>query len=228
MTTDQKRQSIRERYANVSTADASDALEILGHRDRALSVDIIPMSGSSLAGWAFTISGEMASSDVDQANSGGDPKKLEACAAIGPGEIAVWSGNGTGVCYFGDMFTIAMMQRGSVGAVLDGGIRDLPGLDALGYPVFARYSTPVQSNGRWIVTDWQREVVMPGATTEGTSVRPGDFILGDRDGVIVIPVELAEEVLRITEGRRDEDAAIQDALRAGGHPKEVRSLYGRL
>jgi 4-hydroxy-4-methyl-2-oxoglutarate aldolase len=105
-----------------------------------------------------------------------------------------WSGDGEGICYFGELIA-AGQDRGSVGALVDGGIRDTRWIGALGFPVYARYRTPVQSIGRWKVVEWQQIVYLRGATAKWVLVSPADFILADEDGAIVIPQAVVSETL---------------------------------
>ena len=96
---------------------------------------------------------------------------MKACQGLTPGDVSVWSGDGEGICYFGELIAVGMKDRGSVGALVDGGIRDIRWIGQLGFPVYARYRTPVQSIGRWKVVEWQKPVYMRGATGEGSSSR---------------------------------------------------------
>lgn len=211
MTETPDREVLRMRYLEVDTANVADILDSRGHPDQALAADFAPRSGSRLAGWAYTINGEMSPGDEPT-----DPDKITACAGVGPGEITVWSGNGDGVCYFGELIALGMQQRGCAGAIVEGGIRDIAWLERAGFPVFATYRTPVQSIGRWHVTGHQRPVYLPGATVRRVTVRPGDFVLADEDGAIVIPSALCEEVLaeaeRVTERERELRAALESGL----------------
>ena len=104
----------------------------------------------------------------------GDPAKMEACAQLTPGTVSVWSGRGEGVCFFGELISIGMKERGCVGALVDGGVRDVDWIGELGFPVYARYRTPVQSIGRWKVVESGVPVPMPGATVPEVEVTPGD------------------------------------------------------
>ena len=73
----------------------------------------------------------------------------------------------------GELIALGMQERGCVGAVVDGGVRDLRWLRQHDFPVFARYRTPVQSIGRWSVTGWQEPVSISGATMRWVRVNPG-------------------------------------------------------
>jgi regulator of RNase E activity RraA len=215
---------IRTRYCDVDTSNVADVLDTLGYFDQGLHSDFAPYpaDGGKLAGWAYTIRGQMTPYPL-----GGDAEKMQACQGIGAGEISVWSGDGEGICYFGELIAIGMQERGSVGALIDGGIRDVRWIKQHGYPVYARYRTPVQSIGRWKVNAYQVPVKLRGATSRFVDVAPGDFILGDEDGVIVIPAALVEKVLIEAEKltrievdiRRElsQGLSLADALKKFGH-----------
>jgi regulator of RNase E activity RraA len=189
----------------------ADVLDELGRPDQGLAPAFAPhpAGAGKLAGWAYTIRGEMAPYPL----GGGDPRKMEACARLTPGSVAVWSGEGEGVCFFGELIAVGMKERGCAGALVDGGVRDLAWLEQAGFPVFARYRTPVQSIGRWRVTGDGIPVPMPGATVPHVEVAPGDFVLADGDGAIVVPAALAEEVLGRAERLGAREAQIRAELR---------------
>jgi 4-hydroxy-4-methyl-2-oxoglutarate aldolase len=223
MTTTERRTSIRERFLQVDTSNVADVLDDLGMPNQGLSPDFRPESGTRLAGWAYTIRGQMA-----PYSGGGDPRKMEACAGIGADEISVWSGDGEGVCYFGELIALGMAERGSVGAVVNGGVRDLRWLREHGFPVFATYRTPIQSIGRWRVTAWQEPVYLAGATSQRVVVRPGDFLLADEDGCLVVPGDRTEEVLEAAEGLTRTEVAVREALRAGSSLAECLERFGHV
>ncbi|AJF01012.1 aldolase [Pandoraea apista] len=159
---------------------------------------------------------------------GGDAEKMQACAGVSPGEITVWSGDGEGICYFGELIAIGMKERGSVGALIDGGIRDVRWIGAQEYPLYARYRTPVQSIGRWKVDGWQIPVSLRGASSRWVEVRPGDFILGDEDGVIVIPAALVDQVLVEAERLTDKERSIRAELQQGLSLADALAKYGHV
>jgi 4-hydroxy-4-methyl-2-oxoglutarate aldolase len=215
---------IRTRYAGIDTSVVADVLDEMGRPDQGLSAEFspYPASAGKLAGWAYTVRGQMVPYEGT-----GDAAKMEAAQGISAGEVSVWSGDGEGICYFGELIALGMRESGSVGALVDGGIRDVRWIGEMGFPVYARYRTPVQSIGRWRVTGCQENVYMRGATTERVRVRPGDFILGDEDGVIVIPsdiiaavLERSEQLTAVEQRIRAEVAgglSLQDALQKYGH-----------
>jgi 4-hydroxy-4-methyl-2-oxoglutarate aldolase len=219
-------EAIRARYLAVDTSNVADVLDELDLPDQGLSEEFAPFPAGAgkLAGWAFTIQGQMAPS----ARSGGDPEKMRACAAVGPGSVTVWSGGGVGVCFFGELIALGMKERGAVGALVDGGVRDVRWLGRHGFPVFARYRTPVQSIGRWRVTGWDVPVTVPGATARAVAIAPGDFVLADDDGAIAIPAAVVEDVLERAEAIGRTEQQIRDELGEGLTLTEALAKFGHV
>ncbi len=221
----EQRTAIRERFLAVDTSNVADVLDELGHFDYGLSAGFAPYPASAgkLAGWAYTVRGQM----VPYAGTG-DAAKMEACAGISSGEVSVWSGDGEGICYFGELIALGMQERGSTGALVDGGIRDVRWLGEHGFTVYARYRTPVQSIGRWRVTGCQERVYVSGATTPRVAVDPGDFILADDDGAIVIPGPLVDAVLTRAEELTAMETRIRADLAAGLSLDAALKKYGHV
>lgn len=217
---------IRERYKAVETSNAADVLDDLGLPDQGLAPEFAPFPAGAerLAGWAFTIRGQMAPYTIGE----GDAEKMAACARLGPGSVSVWSGGGEGVCFFGELIAIGMRERGCVGALVDGGVRDLAWLRRHGFPVYARYRTPVQSLGRWKVTGWDVPVSLPGATRATVTVNPGDFILADEDGAVVIPAGVCADVLERAEAIGRREVEIREQIAAGLSLAQALEKFGHV
>jgi 4-hydroxy-4-methyl-2-oxoglutarate aldolase len=224
--TTNRAEEIRERYLAVDSSNAADVMDTLGLPDQGLAPEFAPFPADAgkLAGWAFTIRGQMAPYE----RGGGDPEKMEACAQLTPGSISVWSGGGEGVCFFGELIAIGMRERGCVGALVDGGVRDVGWLGRHGFPVFARYRTPIQSIGRWKVTGWDVPVSLPGATVHAVAVHPGDFILADVDGAVVIPAAVVDEVLEKAEAIGLREQEIRNELAGGLSLAEALARFGHV
>jgi 4-hydroxy-4-methyl-2-oxoglutarate aldolase len=223
--TAEQAEQIRTRYLAVDTCNVADVLDTLGLLDQGLAPEFAPYPADAgrLAGWAYTIRGQMTPYP-----QGGDAQKMTACQGLAPGQVSVWSGNGEGICYFGELIAVGMKERGCVGALVDGGIRDVRWIGEHRFPVYARYRTPVQSIGRWKVNAWQVPVVIRGATTQYVQVRPGDFVLGDEDGVIVIPENLVEPVLDEAEKVTAKEREIRRELKAGLSLADALKKYGHI
>jgi regulator of RNase E activity RraA len=218
-------EAIRKRFLRVDTATVADVLDVLGFPNQGLAPGFaaFPPSAGKMGGWAYTIRGRMA-----RYAGSGDPRKMRAVDGVGPGEVTVWSGEGRGVCFFGELIALGMKRRGSAGALLDGGIRDIEWIAKQRFPVYARYRTPVQSIGRWKVTAWQVPVDMPGATSRRVKVRPGDFVLADVDGVIVIPARVAGKVLVEAERLTRQEVRVRRDLDQGASLEDVLNRYGHV
>jgi len=121
-----------------------------------------------------------------------------------------------------------MAERGCVGALADGGVRDLPWLGRLGFPVYARYRTPVQSIGRWRVVGHGEPVAMPGATSAEVTVNPGDLILADEDGVIAVPADVAVQVLERAEALGAREVEIRAQLERGLSLADALAKFGHV
>jgi len=219
------RESIRLRYLEVDSSNVADVLDTMGLFDQSLAPSFAPQPSGAprLAGWAYTIRGQMTPYPM-----GGDPDKMLACQGLSAGEISVWSGDGEGICYFGELIAIGMRERGCAGAVVDGGVRDLRWIGQMGFPVYARYRTPTQSIGRWKVNAWQCPVSMRGATRPQVTVHPGDFMLGDEDGVIVIPADVVEPVLVEAEKLCVKEREIRAELARGLSLAEALKRFGHV
>ncbi|HYT85585.1 MAG TPA: RraA family protein, partial [Burkholderiales bacterium] len=153
---------------------------------------------------------------------------MKAVDGVTRGGLTVWSGAGRGVCFFGELIALGMKRRGCAGALVDGGIRDIEWIERQRFPVYARYRTPVQSIGRWKVTAWQVPVFLPGATSKRVKVRPGDFVLADTDGVIVVPAALAVKVLAEAERLTRKEVRIRRELQKGATLEGVLRKYGHV
>lgn len=220
-----EREAIRQRYLKVDTTTVADVLDSLGVPDQGLASSFTPYPADCgrMAGWAYTIRGQMASYA-----GGGDPDKMKAVDGVKAGELTVWSGDGKGICYFGELIALGMKMRGCVGALIDGGIRDINWIAQQKFPVYARYRTPVQSIGRWHVTAWQVPVDLPGATAARVTVSPGDLVCADVDGAIVVPAAICECVLAEAERLTATEIDIRKDLGAGATLEAVLKKYGHV
>jgi 4-hydroxy-4-methyl-2-oxoglutarate aldolase len=219
------RSEIRKRFLGVDTANIADVLDQMGMLDQGLSAEFqpFPATAGKLAGWAYTIRGQMVPYEGT-----GDAAKMEACHGIGPDEISVWSGDGAGICYFGELIALGMKERGCVGALVDGGVRDVRWLGEHNFAVYACYRTAVQSIGRWRVTGSQEPIYLRGATSERVVVHPGDFVLCDEYGGIVIPARHVMAVLEQSENLTRKEALIREEIARGLTLRQALDKYGHV
>jgi regulator of RNase E activity RraA len=146
-----------------------------------------------------------------------------------PGVVPVWAGNDIrGVCCFGDLLSEAMKARGCAGVVVDGGVRDLAHLRTLDLPMMVRYRTPAQAIGRWRVTDSQVVIRLRGALEDWVEVRPGDIVVADDDGVIILPDELVSRIEAQVLEWAEKDSRARKDIRTGTPLLEALDKYGHL
>ena len=194
-TVDAAKESHVETLLHAGTAVISDVFDAMGFLPPVLDNALKPVGeANSFAGPAYTITGESVRFE------GGDRRKLAAIDAIPVGAVTLWASmDARGICCFGDLLASAMQARGCVAAVVDGGVRDAAFLEHCGMPVVARYKTPAQGVGRWRVTSSQTAIQVRGALVDWLTVNPDDIVVGDLDGVIVVPQSvLGDVVSRVT------------------------------
>jgi regulator of RNase E activity RraA len=198
--------------AGTYVAMVSDALDRLGHRHQVLAPRIGRLGSSRIAGRAFPIVVAATTAIPDEPYQG----EMNAIEAIAPGDVLMYGGDDTLAAVFGELFAYAALGRGAVGAIVDGYIRDSQQLVDLGYPVFARGVSPLDTRGRAEVVGFGERV-----SCGGVDVVAGDYVLGDRDGVVIVPAAAIEDVLAAIPAKsRDEQGARLD-IKAGVGIRDV-------
>ena len=144
---------------------------------------------------------------------------IAALAQVDPGCVLVVDAGGekNAACLGADI-SLALQVRGAAGVVVDGGVRDVPDLLELDFPVFARSVWP------GVLVDGGGGTAGEAITCGGVPVAPGDYIAGDADGVIVIPAGEVADAVASSEKVLALEAGWQAQLRAGADPLEVWGL----
>lgn len=185
--------STREKLSRVGTANIANSLLRRGFRNAYL-LGLQPVSGMQepMVGPAYTLRFMPAREDIDtMANYGRDDnlhrRAVEECP---PGHVLVID---TGACVrsaaAGDLMALRMRQRGVAGVVTDGGFRDTPAIRATGLPAYQRQPAPPATP----IAMHPVELNGPVGCAD-VAVYPGDVIVGDAEGVVVIPQHLVDEV----------------------------------
>jgi regulator of RNase E activity RraA len=208
------------RYEKLSTPLVYDILDRMGLPDQALASSVRPLAPQMrVVGPAFTIHGE---EDPQDDGSAG----FRMFREIQPGSVLVMATNGHRVSApWGENASISARMRGARGLVSDGGIRDAAEVVALDFPAFCAFLSPVFMGGRFAVKAHQLEVHLDGQVGKRVSVRPGDLVVADRDGVVIVPVERAEEVVAAAERLNEIEGQIRAALLAGEDRESVYRRY---
>jgi len=210
---------VRERFASLYTAALADVLDERGHREQTLPPELRPIApGMRLAGQAFTVLGRpRAQEDWDATIR----KTLAMLGSVPAAHVAVYATGHDRSAHFGELSAVSLASRGVAGCVLDGGCRDTRFIAEEGFPVFARYVTPEDSTWRWEVTATQIAV-----TIGSVRVEPGDWVVGDEDGVVVVPHAVAADVLEAAERKVGTENEVRAAVRAGVSPLEAFERHG--
>lgn len=147
----------------------------------------------------------------------------EALDQLGPGEIYLARGGRTPCAAWGEILTQTAICRDAVGAVIDGYHRDTRGILSQDWPVFSRGAYAQDAAVRSSVTDFRVPVHIG-----QVSITPGDLIFGDRDGVIVIPQEIEDEVIEHALAKVRTEGEVRQAIIGGMSSTEAYQRYGAL
>jgi regulator of RNase E activity RraA len=202
-------------FKKLSTTDISDALDRLGLRGAVIGIS--PMFPCPrIVGFAVTVKVTAAGLTKSKQHLG-----INAIDAASPGDIIVIDNAGRrDVSCWGEILTVGALMKSIAGVVIDGAFRDLDVIKTLSFPVFARGVVPVTARGR-VMQESFNVLIQCG----GVQVRPGDIIIGDDNGVVVVPREMAEEVLKIAIELHEKERMIVEELRRGIPISEVDKKF---
>lgn len=209
--------SIAERLLAVGTAGLSGALRKRGYHE--VFVDGVgPLGvGMRFAGPARTLRLVPFRPDLFAERGGGFNPQKQLFDGIGAGEVLVIEARGRAdAATFGDILALRAHARGAAGIVTDGGVRDAETVAGIGLPVFAQGPHPSVLGRRHVA--WDTDLVI---TCGGAAVVPGDLMVGDGDGVLVIPAALVDEVLVEAEAQETEDAWVAARVAEGNPINEL-------
>ncbi|MFC6354694.1 fumarylacetoacetate hydrolase family protein [Luethyella okanaganae] len=202
---------LREKILGVGVATLSVQLRKRGYND--VSIDGVHSNtpGAKIVGRARTLRFVPFRPDLFASHGGGFNAQKRAFDTVGPGEIIVIEARGErGTGTVGDVLALRAQVRGAAGIVTDGGIRDydvVAGLDIVSYSQGAHPSVL----GRRHVP-WETDVTI---ACGGAAVQPGDVIVGDGDGVVVIPPALVEEVVDAAVEQEAEEVWVAEQVASG-------------
>ena len=195
---------IREILEMVSAANLSDAL----HRGGVLQ-GIRPLfPGIRMIGQAVTV----------RTYPGDWAKPVQAIDVAQPGEIVVIDAGGAGPALWGELATYSALQRKLGGVVIDGAIRDTPEIIALKFPAFSKLAMPNAGEPKGF-----GEIGVP-VTVGNMRIEPGDWLLGDDDGVVVLPKAIAVEYANRSMDVLEKENRIREEIKEGSTLSKVAEL----
>jgi 4-hydroxy-4-methyl-2-oxoglutarate aldolase len=208
------------RCSALYTAAIADILDRRGLTAQTLPPELRPLrEGMRVVGPVYPIKGRPATGagyDVSLR------KVLDMLGAVPAGHVSVYETGDRETAHLGELSVTSLKARGVVGAVIDGGCRDIDMIVREEFPVFSRFTTPQDSTGRWELVghgDVDLEI-------GGVRIARGDWIVADRDGIVVIPAGVAEEVIAAAEEKASTENEIRAAVRAGTTPLDAYEQYG--
>ncbi|BAD57626.1 fumarylacetoacetate hydrolase family protein [Nocardia farcinica] len=204
---------LREKLMAAPVAGLSQALRKRGLNNVAIDGVHAMRPGTKLVGTAKTLRFVPNREDLFRSHGGGYNAQKRAFDAVAPGEVIVIEARGErGSGTLGDVLALRAKARGAAGIVTDGGVRDYAAVAEIGVPVFSQGPHPAVLGRKHV--PWEVDVAV---ACGGATVLPGDVIVGDDDGVIVIPADIAEEVADAALAQETEDAWVAEQV-AAGHP----------
>src|SRR5207249_1635810 len=213
--------SLPRGFARIYTAAITDVMDELGLQRQTLPAAIQPLAADMrVAGYAFTARGRPhrgTPRDRDETLR----RFLKMLGAVPADSVLVLAANDSVAAHFGELSAEWFRARRVRGAVVDGSTRDATAITRLRFPTFVRYLTPQDSVPRWRVADWGQPV-----TIGGVRVSLGDIVVGDLDGVVVIPRRAAHEVLGRCEKLVGTETKVRTAVRRGMTPLAAYEKFG--
>jgi regulator of RNase E activity RraA len=209
-----------EAYRHVEAASVSDAVEQTLHEKRYMSHRMQSVFPTKFAGIALTVK------LVKQENH--DPAALngmlQAIDSGQPGSVYVMQvEDGADIAGMGGLMGTAMFARGFAGAVIDGGVRDLPQLKRIGFPVYSTGPVPSTS-----VSHYRFAGVNLPILCDGVSVAANDIIVADQDGVVVVPREHAAEILVLAQKLDNSEHSMYPFIEKFHSITEAVRQFGRI
>ena len=212
--------TLTERLEKLYTGAVHDVLRAMGYPNCVLPNAIKSLDPEKkVAGEVYTVSGH-----IDQTRDPHDTlvQWTGLLSKAPAGKVMVCQPNTYMVALMGELSAETLHRKGVRGYVVDGGCRDTEFILKLGFPVFCSFTTPADIVGRWVPDRFGNPVTIGTVT-----ISNGDYILGDRDGVVVIPKAVAEEAITKTEEVVSTENKVRTAILEGMDPQQAYLKFGK-
>jgi 4-hydroxy-4-methyl-2-oxoglutarate aldolase len=215
------RDPLIEGFRLVEAASVADAVEQLYGQRAHMSHDMRPVFTTKFAGPAVTV---LMKKEEHKEGAPAAQGMLDAIDAAPPGAVYVMVlPDGVDIAGIGGLMATAMKYRGLAGAVLDAGVRDVPQIKRLQFPVFSRGIVPSTSINHYRFVAANVPVVCA-----GVRVGPGDIIVADEDGIAVVPRDKAADVLKRAQELEDTEHRMYPFISKFRSIKEAVAKFGRI
>jgi 4-hydroxy-4-methyl-2-oxoglutarate aldolase len=211
------------RLRDLQPAVVCDVLDAMGWPDQVLSSQFTILDPKTkIAGPAFCLRGSTTVGSGKPAPAGQskpvyemDRRLYEGCVAV------VETGGHKAGAIVGSNVILGFKLRGCRGIVVEGGIRDAAEFIEMGFPTFYTFLTPLSNKGRWEFTDSEVPIRLPGQTAASVVVNPGDLIVGDSDGLVIVPRAIAADAIAAAEIAEGLEHKIKEELGRGDDREAV-------
>lgn len=211
---------LTDRLEKLYTGAVHDVLRAMGHPHCTLPHEIKALDPTrKVAGEVYTVSGH-----IDQTSNPHDTlvQWTGLLSKAPAGKVMVCQPHTYMVALMGELSAETLQHKGVRGYVVDGGCRDTEFILKIGFPVFCSFNTPADIVGRWVPGRFGEPLTIGNVT-----ISTGDYILGDRDGVVVIPGNIAAEVIAKTEDVISTENQVRKAILSGMDPQQAYLKYGK-
>jgi regulator of RNase E activity RraA len=212
-------EDLTPRLSRLHSSVVHDAMRAMGCRDFTLPHTIRPFTvAKTVAGPVFTVRGKVdrkADADATLMAWTGFLSRAKA------GHVVVIAANDDEVAQIGELSGETLMRKGVPGVVVDGGTRDIEFLMQMGFPVYARYATPRDVTGHWMVDALDVPVKIG-----SVHVAPHDYLLADRDGIVILPRDRAAEIVQAASAALGTGSQIRTAILGGMDPQQAYLKFG--
>ena len=212
--------ALAERLEHCYSGAVYDVLRAMGYPNQVLPAEIRPLElAYTLAGRVYTVSGY-----IDQTQSGHDTLlSWTGLLSKAPKDsVVICQPNTHEMALMGELSAETLQYRGVRGYIVDGACRDSDFITKISFKTFCSSFTPVDIVGRWLA-DRFAEPITIGEVTIST----GDYVIADRDGIVIIPADITEKVITETEAVLQTESLIRKAILEGMDPQEAYLKYGK-
>jgi regulator of RNase E activity RraA len=206
----------------VRSAMISDSLDVVGVRNNAMDIRVSALRpGMRAVGLAATVQ-FVPAAEYDQKDPYG--AGIDFLDTLQPGEIAIIATGGECLsAFWGELFSAAAKGRGATGVVADGPLRDTEQVVGLDFPAFGQGTRPYDYKGRMHI-----EAIRIPVICGGVEIHPGDGVIADSDGIVVVPSAHLEKVSELANARAATEKTVLKDLLSGKSVREVWNAYGVL
>jgi len=205
---------LSERLEKCYTGAVYDVLRDMGYPKQFLPNTIRPVNVQhKIAGPIFTVSGNV-ELDIDK-----DTSLLKWCEMLSKapsGHVLICQPNDDTVAHMGELSAETLTFKGIKGYIVEGGCRDTSFIETIGFPVYCSYFTPKDLVATWCVKELGENIVIG-----KVFIQTGDYVLADRDGIVIIPKRILLDVLEKTEAVLKTENLVRKAILLGTDPVEA-------